>query len=544
MRTLHFFKYYCFLLLTVTIFSVSCTKEENIKLPIVSTESTTSNITATTAQSGGSITDTKGEIVIAHGVCWSINSNPTIKDSITKETNETGKYISQLHSLLPNTQYFLRAYATNHFGTAYGDIISFKTIVDIVKLTTTEINSITSTTAIGGGTINDDGNGVVSERGICWNSTPNPTILNYKTSDGTGKGSFKSTLSGLTRNTTYYVKAYARNDRGVSYGPQTTFNTLAELATVTTTLPSNIGENNVQLGGNVTDNGSAVLFAKGICYSTNHNPTITDSHTNSGTTSGAWATILTGMSPSTNYFVRAYASNNMGTTYGNEMSFITLASPYSAGAITDIDGNSYKTITIGNQTWMAENLRTTKYNNGSAIPYITDFDTWQRSNTPAYCWPENDVSNKDIYGALYNWFTVNTGKLAPTGWHIATIDEWRTLKTYLMNNNYYVTNVTTNLAKSLASNFGWRNSTNTGAIGNDISTNNKSTFNAVPSGCRQVRLNFSPIGITTSWWTPNIDYTIDTLLPYNLGFDFNSSILSEWSGSDRQSGFSVRCVKD
>jgi uncharacterized protein (TIGR02145 family) len=100
--------------------------------------------------------------------------------------------------------------------------------------------------------------------------------------------------------------------------------------------------------------------------------------------------------------------------------------------ITDKDGNVYTSVTIGTQTWMVENLKTTKYNDGTAIPNVTDFSAWRNLITPAYSWPYNDASTyKAAYGGIYNWYAVNTGKLCPTGWHVPANNEWNTLQTYL-----------------------------------------------------------------------------------------------------------------
>ena len=225
MKTLHTLKHFYLVILTGSVFLFGCTKDELGKLPIVSTESNISDITATTAKSGGNISDDKGEAVIKCGVCWSTSNSPTIKDSISINSTINGKYISQLRNLTPKTLYYVRAYATNRFGTAYGESFNFTTLVDSVKLTTIAITSITTTTATGGGTVINDGNGIISERGICWATTPSPTITNYKTIDETGKSSFTCNMNSLTRVTTYYVRAYAKNDIGVSYGSQVTFNT-------------------------------------------------------------------------------------------------------------------------------------------------------------------------------------------------------------------------------------------------------------------------------------------------------------------------------
>ncbi len=102
-----------------------------------------------------------------------------------------------------------------------------------------------------------------------------------------------------------------------------------------------------------------------------------------------------------------------------------------ADTVTDIDGNVYKTVKIGNQVWMAENLKTTRLNDGQLIQYAPDNSDWASLRTPGYCWPNNDPSNKDDYGGLYNWYAVDTGKLAPIGWHIPSEDEWKILADYL-----------------------------------------------------------------------------------------------------------------
>ncbi|MFH1179552.1 MAG: FISUMP domain-containing protein, partial [Candidatus Bathyarchaeota archaeon] len=99
--------------------------------------------------------------------------------------------------------------------------------------------------------------------------------------------------------------------------------------------------------------------------------------------------------------------------------------------VTDIDGNVYRTITIGDQTWMMANLKTTRLNDGQEIPYVTDAREWATLSTPGYCWPNNDPSNKEDYVAMYNWYTVDTGRLAPVGWHVPSMEEWKTLSEYL-----------------------------------------------------------------------------------------------------------------
>ena len=155
---------------------------------------------------------------------------------------------------------------------------------------------------------------------------------------------------------------------------------------------------------------------------------------------GIYTNIMTVLNPSTTYYVRAYATNIIGTAYGNQEVFTTSSQfdpiafnpGLTYGEVTDIEGNIYKTIQIGTQEWMAENLKTTKYNDNTEIPLITENSNWGSTTTPGYCWVNNDrTTYKNIYGALYNWYTVNTGKLCPTGWHVSTDAEWTTLVNYL-----------------------------------------------------------------------------------------------------------------
>lgn len=213
------------LLITASIiFANSCKTEDPANLPVVTTELTVTNILPTTATAGGSVTDDKGETVTARGVCWSLNINPTIKDSITKDGSGAGKFISNIKNLLSNSNYYLRAYATNKSGTAYGNTISFTTLTGIIIQSTNLMTEITGTTATTGGYISSDGGGYITERGVCFSKTPNPTIANSKVSSGYGKGSFATILTNLSENTVYYVRTYAKNETGTSYGNEITFN--------------------------------------------------------------------------------------------------------------------------------------------------------------------------------------------------------------------------------------------------------------------------------------------------------------------------------
>ena len=185
-----------------------------------------------------------------------------------------------------------------------------------------------------------------------------------------------------------------------------------------------------------------------------------------------------------------------------------------AGDVTDIDGNVYQSVKIGTQIWTAENLKTTKYNDGSPIPYITDNAQWSKMTTGAYCFYGNNTGNKVKFGAMYNWFTVNTGKLAPLGWHVPSDAEWQTLLNYLIANGYNYdgtkdTNAENKVAKSLCSQTtDWTSGSNVGACGSNIAKNNSTGFNGLPGGYRREDGSFSTMGIQGHFYcTLEVDAT-------------------------------------
>ena len=194
---------------------------------------------------------------------------------------------------------------------------------DLPVITTTAASSITSNSVVSGGNITFDGNDPITARGICWNTTGNPTIADQKTTDGSGKGTFNSSISELTPGTTYYVCAYATNSVGTAYGNVITFKTTATKPTLTTVAVTEITANSATSGGNISNDGGATVLARGLCWSTNPNPTTDSFKTTDGAGPGTFSSALTNLASGTIYYVRAYATNNIGTSYGNEVSFST-----------------------------------------------------------------------------------------------------------------------------------------------------------------------------------------------------------------------------
>ena len=306
------------------------TLQENVVVKPIVTTLEIAGLSQTTAVAGGNVTSDGGAEVTARGVCWSTSQEPTVEGEHTTDGAGTGEYQSNLSGLTANTTYYVRAYATNSEGTAYGEEISFTTLEEHIvvepTVVTVSVSEVTETTAVTGGNVTSDGGGEVSARGVCWSTSQDPTVEGSHTTDGTGTGEFVSNLTDLNDNTTYYVRAYATNEQGTSYGEQMSFTTVKhiDLPEVTTVEPTEIATTSAKTGGNVISDGGSEVTAKGVCWSTSQNPTLSDSFSTDGIGLGEYLSIINGLTINTTYYVRAYATNEAGTAYGEEFSFTTL----------------------------------------------------------------------------------------------------------------------------------------------------------------------------------------------------------------------------
>jgi uncharacterized protein (TIGR02145 family) len=275
------------------------------------------------------------------------------------------------------------------------------------------------------------------------------------------------------------------------------------------------------VGGVVTDDGHADVTESGICYAQTPNPTIDDTKIILSSGVGEFSGKTEGLEPEKIYHVRAYAINSEGVSYGNEVSFNTVS------RLTDIDGNVYKTVIIGEQIWMAENLKTTKYNDGTAIPLITDGPTWSTYNKGAYCFYANDTNNQIIYGNLYNWYAViDNRNLCPSGWHVPTMNDVNNLRIYLGGES---------IAGGKLKEVGTTNwvSPNTGAT-------NESGFSALPSGNRNYYGNFdNSLGRSTGFWTTQDLNSFGGVFILVSG---NAEMITR--GWGKRTGSPIRCIKD
>jgi len=308
-------------------------------LPTISTNSV-SSIASTAATSGGNVSSDGGSTVTARGMVYNNLQNPTTSDNFTNNGTGTGSFISVVNGLSASTLYYIRAYATNSVGTAYGNQLSFTTSVPtIATVTTLGATMITASSASLEGEVLSDGGSAVTAKGMAYSAiNANPTISNSTTNNGSGTGYFLSSLSGLSPTTVYYVRAYATNNLGTAYGNTVNFTTYG-LPTVSTTNVTNVFSTSASTGGNVTSSGGLGVNARGIAYGTSSNPTVANNTTNDGSGTGTFLTFLSGLNASTLYYARAYASNALGTSYGNQVSFTT-----SSPTLATVNTNSVTSI--------------------------------------------------------------------------------------------------------------------------------------------------------------------------------------------------------
>jgi uncharacterized protein (TIGR02145 family) len=283
-------------------------------------------------------------------------------------------------------------------------------------------------------------------------------------------------------------------------------------------------------GGNVTNDNGGVVTERGVCWNTTGNPTIAGSKTSDGTGTGGFSSTITSLSAGSVYYVRAFATNSAGTGYGDQIRFST--------SITDADGNTYRTVAIGTQLWMQSDLKTTRFNDNSPIPYVPDNTDWRNLITPGYSWYDTSPSYRSTFGILYNWYTVETGELCPSGWHVASDQEFKTMEINL------------GMSPSEADGTLWRGTdegtqlkyTQTWYPSSGNGTNS-SGFAALGGGYRYgLDGGFAGMGVTSYWWTSDLHWSDTTKALYRRLDSGETRVHRE--GVSKAGGKFVRCLKN
>jgi len=618
-------------------FSVRCLKDTLVVNGLVTLPKVTTlpvhQIHPTSAIVRGNVTSDGGSPVIVRGVAYGKTLNPTVFGDMKSIGVGLGTYTITLDNLIPKTLYYVRSYATNMVGISYGNQVAFMTpdspksspcpgtptVTDIDGniYQTVQIESqcwtasnlkvskyangdpilfalcdnFSDSSTIGAYSVynNDQVNdaifgklynhyAVTDSRGLCpsgWHvpsdsawtalevfcggdsiagghlkskdiqpatggwSSPNTGASNYFgfnaqplgvfdrgnwwtstiTPDDGGWGrQIRSGFKNISKANPYrYVKYSVRCLKDTVY--------TSGLATlpILTTLPANpIHVTSATTGGNITSDGGSPIIVRGVAYGTTHNPTIQGLKTINGSDTGVFTSTLVGLNYATTYYIRSYATNYVGTSYGNEVSLMINKFCPGIPSVTDIDNNVYNTVRIGTQCWMQSNLKVSKYRNGDAIPTgLSDID-WGSTSSGAYAIYNNNPINNEVYGKLYNYQAVFDSRgLCPTGWHVPTEDEWRILLDFVGPSK------SGDLLRSV--NF-WSTP--------NIGLTDVFGFSALPGGARFTSGGFSAIGSEGVWRSYN-----------SMNSFVSNSLYLGPSGNFAFSGFpisghSVRCLLD
>jgi uncharacterized protein (TIGR02145 family) len=438
----------------------------------------------------------------------------------------------------------IKATALDLEGEPASDDIYIHVTFNLPSVLTLEISADSNNIITGGGNILDDGGSPVTRRGLCWSTEPKPTLDDNHTTDGTGTGAYTSSIAGLTPGKTYYIRAYATNSEGTSYGNEIIY-VFVGPPVVQTEGITEITNITAIYTGNLVSDGGAPVSAMGFCWSTSPDPIASDNFILVEHGTGSFECDITGLKANTTYYARAFATNSKGTSYGEETEFTTL--PLEYDMIEDErDGQTYWTVKIGNQWWMAENL-----NAGILTESIADStghsDVSDNGIIEKYCY-ENNPEYCELYGGLYDWNEMmqynfsdwgqigTTQGVCPAGWHLPTDNEWKTLEINLGMSpgeadkvDFRGTNEADKL-KETGYNHWYPNAGATDEVG----------FTALPAGIRLIDGEFDANILVTTFWT-------------STGIDSGGSWYRHLVAEDprilrgvgaNDEGFSVRCVKD
>lgn len=497
---------------------------------IVTTGEATS-ITYNSALAGGEVKDDGGGEITDVGVFWDTISSPQTAGKQVSLGQGLGEFSGTLTDLPDGTQIFYMAYAENSAGISVGEIFSFVSHTT-PTVQTNPIESYDYASALVGGEVTADGGEALTETGIYWSSEPNAEETGTRLSIENTAGIFSATLENLSPFTSYYIKAFALNAAGESLGEEQSFTTSGP-ATVNTLEATSKRYKSMVLSGEISENGGNEVTESGFYYGTSPNSASSGTRVPVESETASFNSTLSDLIPGSTYYYTAFAVNGAGESTGEEMSY--KLPEVEEGTLNDPrDQKVYSTVKIGEQVWMSENLKATVFNDGAEILQISDSADWNHNTGPAYCWYEDDPQWKEN-GALYTWYTINTGKLCPAGWHVPSDTEWRQLEYYLgMEEEVSATDGYrgTNEGGMLKTTELW-NAPNTGAT-------DELLFSVEPSGRRGYRGEFAHLYTATFFWSNEIGVGNEPLVRVL----WNESGQISRTTSYKNNGYSVRCLQD
>jgi uncharacterized protein (TIGR02145 family) len=370
-----------------------------------------------------------------------------------------------------------------------------------------------------------DGGADIEECGFCWDTRIFPNMAGSFIRAEKIDSVFSVRLTDLLEGKKYYVRSYAVNRAGIYYGEVKGFITPAyRKPSVYSPYIISVTHNSVTCGnGEISDNSYNVL-SKGVCWSTSIDPTINDQKIELGEGFGRFDCKIEGLAPGTVYYIRAYATNIVGTTYAGNLVIRTYD-----GSVKDYEGNVYSTVKLGKQEWMTEDLKTSHFANGDEIPttYPVTLNTSQEAN-PVYQWVLNGQVDLGYYDRIYTWYAVaDSRKICPTGWHLPSITEWDELLLHLGGDKL------TSRDFRRIFNYYWNSFLNEGAT--------EGSFGAELVGYRTVtgQIQYSSYG--TYWWSGTESSASNADVVYCGQADFDPVFQTD---KEKKNGFSIRCVKN
>jgi uncharacterized protein (TIGR02145 family) len=481
----------------------------------------------TSVSVGGEVTSDGGFEVTERGVFWSTspNSHNTGKKEVLG--NGIGVFSTTLNNLVQGATYYTRAYAKNIKGMAYGNEVSFTTTMVEPSVQTLHTQDISTNFATINGEIISTGGSTITSKGFYISSQTDAHINGTRINVDGDEETFLAVVENLLPGQMYYYTTFATNSVGTGYGVELSFTTLGNVPDAVTDGFDELRTNSVTLRGLVNANRLSTIVQFEYGTSNSYGSSINADQSPVSDNDVEVTAVITGLLPNTTYHFRVVAQNELGTSYGKDTTFTTVITGIT-GSVSDVDGNTYSTIGIGYQYWTTSNLRVTKLNDGTSIELAEKDSLWRTLATPGYSWYGNDslFAANNVYGALYNWPTITSGKLCPTGWRVPSTNDVAKLMDYLGSSS-----VAGGLLKTTGTSQ-WQSP--------NAEATNEVGFNARPAGKRDYDGLFDFIGLEANWWTTT-DYSTHTAsyfyVQYNYGNAYQAYI-------NKRTGLSVRCVKD